>query len=201
MSWIKTIPPEQASGKLSKLYTRVADANGRVDNILTAHSLRLHTLEGHMMLYKNVLHHSGNEIPVWFLECLGVYTSRINNCHYCVAHHEVGVEKQLDDPARAVALLHALSSDDLSPTFDDKSKAALNYARKLTVNPAEVSEADVVALRDAGWSDGQILEINQVVSYFAYANRTVLGLGVSTAGDILGTSPSDSSDPTNWSHR
>ena len=56
------------------------------------------------------------------------------------------------------------------------------------------------ALRDAGFDDGEILEINQVTAYFAYANRTVLGLGINTAGDIIGLSPGDSSDPDNWSH-
>jgi hypothetical protein len=44
------------------------------------------------------------------------------------------------------------------------------------------------------------LEINQVVAYFNYANRTVLGLGVETSGDLLGLSPGDSDDPENWQH-
>ncbi len=35
----------------------------------------------------------------------------------------------------------------------------------------------------------------------AYVNRTVLGLGCSTEGDILGLSPNQSDDPANWSHR
>ncbi len=39
-----------------------------------------------------------------------------------------------------------------------------------------------------------------MVSYFAYANRTVLGLGVNTDGDVLGLSPGDNDDPDNWSH-
>ncbi|MEL6676889.1 MAG: alkylhydroperoxidase, partial [Bacteroidota bacterium] len=48
---------------------------------------------------------------------------------------------------------------------------------------------------------GEILEINQVVSYFHYANRTVLGLGVNTQGEILGLSPSDDDNHENWSHQ
>ena len=44
-------------------------------------------------------------------------------------------------------------------------------------------------------------EINQVVAYFNYANRTVLGLGVDVEGDILGLSPSNSSDENNWNHQ
>ena len=55
-------------------------------------------------------------------------------------------------------------------------------------------------LRDAGYSDGEILEINQVSAYFGYANRTVLGLGCSTKGDILGLSPNKSENPDDWSH-
>ena len=53
---------------------------------------------------------------------------------------------------------------------------------------------DIDHLREAGLEDGQILEINQVVAYFAYANRTVLGLGVNESGDIIGLSPNDGED-------
>ena len=55
-------------------------------------------------------------------------------------------------------------------------------------------------MREKGWDDGQILEINQVAAYFNYANRTVLGLGVTADGDVLGTSPSGD-DPDDWGHR
>jgi len=39
-----------------------------------------------------------------------------------------------------------------------------------------------------------------VVSYFNYVNRTFVGLGVNTDGDVLGLSPGNSDDPDNWSH-
>jgi uncharacterized protein YciW len=68
------------------------------------------------------------------------------------------------------------------------------------MSPDAVTENDITALREAGLDDGEILEINQVSAYFGYANRTVLGLGVGTAGDIIGLSPGDSQDPDNWSH-
>jgi len=58
----------------------------------------------------------------------------------------------------------------------------------------------VQRLRTAGWNDGEILEINQVVAYFNYANRTVLGLGVHTGRDIIGLSPNNSDDPNSWNH-
>lgn len=55
-------------------------------------------------------------------------------------------------------------------------------------------------MQGAGLDDGQILEVNQVASYFAYANRVVMGLGVDTDGDQLGLSPADTDDTTNWEH-
>lgn len=48
MSWIKVIPPDQASGKLKEIYNRVVSPGKRVDNILQVHSLPPHSLEGHM---------------------------------------------------------------------------------------------------------------------------------------------------------
>ena len=77
---------------------------------------------------------------------------------------------------------------------------ALRYARALTKDVTDMPEQLVKNMRGAGYDDGEILEINQLVAYFAYANRTVVGLGCSTEGDILGLSPNDSDDPDNWSH-
>lgn len=55
----------------------------------------------------------------------------------------------------------------------------LDYAAKLTRRPGEMREADVVALREGGFDDRAILDIAQVVGYYAYVNRIADGLGVS----------------------
>ena len=52
------------------------------------------------------------------------------------------------------------------------------YVEKLTLKPWEMAEADVVALREEGFSDSAILDINQVTGYYAYVNRLADGLGV-----------------------
>ncbi|MGE5322403.1 MAG: carboxymuconolactone decarboxylase family protein [Actinomycetota bacterium] len=54
----------------------------------------------------------------------------------------------------------------------------LRYARELTVNPASVSEQLITALRDAGFSDRAVLEINLAASYMNFVNRIAEGLGV-----------------------
>lgn len=201
MSWIDTLNPNQAQGPLKALYERVSGPNGAVDNILQAHSLRPHTLEGHMALYKAVLHHRGNRLPRTLLETLGVYVSLLNGCDYCVQHHLAGLKKLLGDDVRVQGWFEALAAGRLEGVFDARQRAALGYARKLTQAPATMQASDVTGLKEVGFNDGEVLEINQVVAYFAYANRTVLGLGVTTDGDELGLSPSDAKQPGDWTHR
>lgn len=60
----------------------------------------------------------------------------------------------------------------------------LRYASKLTRAPAEVEEEDVVALREAGFGDLDVLYIVEVVGYFDYADRVADGGGISLEGRI-----------------
>ncbi len=62
--------------------------------------------------------------------------------------------------------------------MNEADRAMLDYVAKLTETPAAVEEADVLRLRDAGFEDKAILEINQITGFFAWCNRTVDGLGV-----------------------
>jgi len=201
MTWINTISYQEAKGKLRQLYDRVAGPDNNVDNIMMAHSLRPHTMEAHMCMYKYVLHHNANTIPKWFLEAVGVFTSMLNQCGYCVEHHFAGLSRLLDDSQRASNIRIALESANPELAFDEKQVEALAYAALLTTDPSQVNEDSIRKMLSAGWEDGEILELNQTIAYFNYANRTVLGLGVHTDGDILGLSPGNSDDPENWQHR
>lgn len=200
MTWINTVSYDDATGSLKKLYDRVKGPDNNVDNIMLAHSLRPHTMEGHMALYKHVLHNSRNELDKSYLETVGVYVSILNNCAYCVEHHFAGLSRLLKNDERAGVIRSSLEEQDPRGAFDGKWLAGLLYVEKLTKNPSALSQADVQALRDAGYDDGEILELNQVASYFAYVNRTILGLGINTEGDIIGLSPGNSDDTENWSH-
>jgi uncharacterized peroxidase-related enzyme len=201
MTWIATISYDDAEGVLRDLYDRIKGPDNNVDNIMLAHSLRPHTMEGHMALYKYVLHHPRNVLPKSYLETIGVYVSMLNRCRYCIDHHYTGLLRLLKDDERGAAIHSALAANDPAAAFDGRDLAGLAYVEKLTINPASLAREDIEALRDAGFDDGEILEINQVASYFAYANRMVLGLGIDTEGDIVGLSPGDNSDPANWTHQ
>jgi uncharacterized peroxidase-related enzyme len=185
-AWIRMIPLEQATGKLKEMYQRVTTPHGTVDNVMRAHSLRPHSMEGHLVLYKNVLHNPDNTLPFWFLEVVASYVSMTNRCDYSLTHHWTNARRLMADPARAEKVWQAMSAAQPEQAFAGKELAFLNYARKLTADVGGMVKADFDALRAAGCEDGEILEVNQVCAYFNYSNRLLNGLGVTTEGDAIG---------------
>jgi alkylhydroperoxidase family enzyme len=81
MAWIRTIPPNEASGALAATYAAAVKRAGRVFQILRAMSLAPDVLEASMGLYQRVmLRKDGLERRQ--REMLAVVTSRANRCHY-----------------------------------------------------------------------------------------------------------------------
>ena len=59
-----------------------------------------------------------------------------------------------------------------------RERALISYAETLTRTPAAVTNADINALRDAGFDDRGIHDACAIVAYFAFVNRIADGLGV-----------------------
>jgi uncharacterized peroxidase-related enzyme len=75
-------------------------------------------------------------------------------------------------------LVEQLKSDWRVANLSSPDRAMLEYAVKLTLEPWHMVEEDVIALREAGFSDADILDINQITGYYAFVNRLADGLGV-----------------------
>jgi uncharacterized peroxidase-related enzyme len=201
MSFIKVVRPEDASGRLQKIYRQIQSPEGQVDNVLQIHSLRPHTLSGHMAIYKAVLHHTGNVLPEWYLEAVGVLVSQLNQCVYCATHHAGGLRRLLKAESMDFdSYFAALQLPTPGEPFSSREQLGLAYAKKLTQTPGQIEATDIKALLRAGFDDGEILELNQVAAYFAYANRTVSGLGVNMENEVVGQSPPTGGDDSGWSH-
>jgi len=54
----------------------------------------------------------------------------------------------------------------------------LDYAAKLTRTPSEMTREDLTVLREHGFDDQALLQINIIASFFNYINRVADGLGV-----------------------
>ncbi len=185
-AWIEMIPLEEAEGPLKEMYKTALTPAGTVDNVMRVHSLRPHTMLGHMAIYKSVLHNPDNKLPFWFLEMVASYTSILNKCDYSFTHHFTNARRLLKNKTKSDAILEAFKAGEPEREFEGKELALLNYTAKLTVNVANMVKADIDALHAAGCDDGEILEVNQVCCYFSYSNRLLNGLGVTTEGDVIG---------------
>ncbi len=91
-----------------------------------------------------------------------------------MVHHRRGLRRLLKDDD----LLAAIDAGWRTAPLSAQRNAMLTYAIKLTNEPGEMIENDVVTLREAGFTDRDILDIVEVTAYYAYVNRIADGLGV-----------------------
>jgi uncharacterized peroxidase-related enzyme len=89
-------------------------------------------------------------------------------------HHGEGLRRLTDNDN----LVEQLKQDWRRAELEEEDRAMLVYVEKLTRAPWEMIESDVVSLREVGFTDAAILDINQVTGYYAYVNRLADGLGV-----------------------
>ena len=89
-------------------------------------------------------------------------------------HHGEGLLKEVADEEWVESLKRDYREVSLAPD----ERQMLDYVALVTRTPGAVQEDDVKRLRDAGFGDKAILEINQIAGFFAWCNRTVSGLGV-----------------------
>ena len=185
-AWIRMVTDAEANPDLCEVLDLARTPHGTVDNVMRVHSLRPNTMRGHVTLYRAALHDDANTIPMWLQETISSYVSVLNDCAYSYANHWKNAAHLIGDGARAADVEAALQARRPEQAFAGVELALLRYAEKLTLTPGEMTEDDVVTLRDAGLDDGEILEANQIICYFNYVNRSINGLGVTTAGDIVG---------------
>jgi uncharacterized peroxidase-related enzyme len=110
-------------------------------------------------------------------ELISLAVSGINDCKYCGTAHAgtmvVRGDLTREQAAQAYKDWRAL---DLA----DDDRAMLEFAEKLTFQPAQIGQADIDALRAAGFDDLGIYDIVLVTAYRNFINRVNDGLGVST---------------------
>ncbi|MEM7255912.1 MAG: peroxidase-related enzyme [Pseudomonadota bacterium] len=193
-AWISMISDEEADDNLLDALSLARTPHGTVDNVMRVHSHRPNTMRGHVMLYRAALHDDTNTIPEWLQETISSYVSILNKCDYSLANHWANARHLIADDKKADAIESALQADEPGRVFDGAELELMKYAKKLTVNPAAMCEADVAALKATGLNDGEILEANQIIGYFNYVNRLLNGLGVTTVGDTVGYYAGESSD-------
>jgi uncharacterized peroxidase-related enzyme len=81
MAWIKIIQEGEAQGKLKKLYNKLLEPWGGVDNIMKIHSLNPPSMRDHYEFYKTLMHRRSG-LSREQREMIAVVVSAVNRCHY-----------------------------------------------------------------------------------------------------------------------
>lgn len=97
-------------------------------------------------------------------ERIALAVAEVNGCGYCLAAHAfLGRNLAKLDDAEIAANRNGASND-------PKADAAVRFAAKVARNRGQVSEADVAAVKAAGYGDGEVVEIIAHVALNVFTN-------------------------------
>jgi uncharacterized peroxidase-related enzyme len=117
-------------------------------------------------------------------ERIALAVAQVNGCDYCLsAHTYLGLN------------LAKISQDEITlnrkgSSTDAKASAAVQFAARVTKNRGHVGDDDVAAVRDAGFTDAQIVEIVALVAENSFTNylnevaKTEIDFPVVRAADL-----------------
>lgn len=184
MPHIETVTFEEAEGDLKEIYESLIESRGKLAEVHKIHSLNPDVLVAHMELYLSIMF-GKSPLRRYQREMIGVVVSAANECDYCVNHHEQALLAYWKNEERTKML-----SDPGNRKNAELSECEFllcQYADQLTKAPAKDTTSLIQEIRKSGLTDRAILDATQVIAYFNFVNRMVLGLGVSfTEEEIKG---------------
>lgn len=172
MAYIPEVSEQQADAGLRRLYDQIRQEFGFVPHFWQAQGSRPDVVEASLQLWRSL--YQQGVLPRELKEKIGLVVSAANSDSYCIRTHmellrRMGVS---EDISQQLVLDHEAAD------APENEKALFRFAKKLTLTPFEVKEADVSELRRQGWDNAAILEVALVVSHFNFLNRMAAALGV-----------------------
>ena len=122
-------------------------------------------LEGHLDLSAAL---GKGTLPAATGERIALAVAEINGCDYCLSEHAYfGKSRAKLDDAEVAANRDGRS-------HDRKADAAVKFAVKVARDRGHINEADLRAVKAAGYDDGQVIEIVQHVALNVWTNYVTL---------------------------
>ncbi|NIJ44238.1 putative peroxidase-related enzyme [Wenyingzhuangia heitensis] len=178
---IKTLNPETTTGEAKELFNAVEKKLGFIPNLIKVFGNSPATLKSYLSLGE--LTASGN-FSNKFREQLALAVAEENSCNYCLSAHT------------AIGKLNGLSKEQIidsrkGQAEDIKQQAGLQFAQEVTVKRGVVSVEALQAVKEAGYTDEDILEIvlnvvsNTLTNYVNHIADTEIDFPVVKAGDLV----------------
>ena len=129
-----------------------------------------------LALTQKIVRGADSELTVGQRELIAAFVSGTNACSYCAgAHGAAAVEFGIEE-----GLLTALLEDIDTTDVDEKLKPIFKFVKKLTREPAKMTQADADAVLAMGWSERALYDAIAVCCLFNFMNRYVDGIGLNT---------------------
>jgi uncharacterized peroxidase-related enzyme len=164
MGVVNPLTKEQAAPELQDTLAMLASRAGKVPNIFAAMAHRPAVLSAFLPLYKAVVNEGTVEAK--YKELAYLRASMVNGCEYCSRAH-IASSKGAGVTADQIAALPFYSR---SPLFDEKEKATILYADRLTRGAAAIRAPALLELRKY-YDDGQIVELTMTICMANFTNR------------------------------
>jgi uncharacterized peroxidase-related enzyme len=174
MSFVNEVEESQAGPKLKEIYRQLEQGLGFLPHYFKSLGAMPKVIEAQLLMDDAIM--SDGALTKLVKEQIAVVVSSINSSSYCVKFHmellrRFGIDRAME---------RKLTSDYENAAVEPKVKALFRFAEKLTKKPDDIAEADIEALKAAGWDDAAVRETVLTVAYFGYINRVSLGLGLVT---------------------
>src|SRR6516164_9655846 len=91
-------------------------------------------------------------------DSIGLAVSEVNGCNYCLTVHSFTAAHMAKLPADEIILARK------GHASDPKRDAAIQFARRVIEARGQVNEADLKAVRNAGYTDANVIEIIALVA-------------------------------------
>ena len=177
MQRILPVDPAQATGKTKDHLDQIQKRYHRVPNMHATMANAPAVLEAYLAMNAALAHSSLDAV---LRERIGLTVASANSCDYCAAAHAAGAKALKIDDAEIAAAKEGKSSN---PHY----QAALTFARAVVEELGMVNDAEMAAVKKAGWSDAAILEITAAVAANIFTNyfNHVVGTQVDFPGPAV----------------
>lgn len=168
MSRIELLTADTANGEAQQLLKQVHGAFGATPNMFRAVANSPAALQSMWAGFGAL---GGGTLGAKLGEQIAVAIADQNDCEYCLAAHTALGRK-------AGATGEEMSAAQAGQSHDPKTAAALKFATTVVRQRAKIDAADVDALRQAGFNDGDIMEIMAHVALNLFTNYVNVAFAV-----------------------
>lgn len=167
---ITTPAISDATGHVAQMYSDDLAADGLVFAHTRAMAVNPEAHEAFLALVRAIIPSIG--VDGYEAATLGAARA-IGSGHCLLAHGRKSLRADVIDEPGLAAFAHGDDSG-----FAPALQAVLRYAERLSTDPSSMTDSDAEALREAGWSDRQIVDITLAAAIRNYFSRTLLALAV-----------------------